>query len=158
MKKTILSIVLALSAPALFAGDLTKKGEFSLYGGGNHFGNGGGNAGIWGTQLGYGVAKKVTLFGEFDHNRDSGSNLFDYLGGAKFSLMSSEKAEPYGLVGFGAGRSGGETRAALHIGGGVRFYVNSKWGIVPEIRWVRYFEDFSDLNSVRYTGGVFFQW
>jgi hypothetical protein len=156
MKKTILSIVLAFFAPALFAAD--GKAEFSIYGGGNHVNNGGGNHGIWGANIGYGITSRVTLLGEFDHTRFTNSNMVDYLGGLKYALVPSEKVEPYVMLGFGGAHTTNNTDPTLHIGGGARLFVNSKWGIVPEVRWVRLFNAFGDTNTVRYTGGVFFQW
>jgi hypothetical protein len=162
MKKTILSIVLALCAIPAFAHDSKGVKEFSIYGGVNHVTDGGGNHPIWGVQMGVGVSARATIFGEFDHTKPDGGNVTDYLGGVKFSLVESEKAEPYALIGFGATHySSGpfsDNDPSLHIGGGVRIFVSKKWGIVPEIRWVRGFDGAGDSNSVRFTGGVFFNW
>jgi opacity protein-like surface antigen len=167
MKKTILSIALALFAstmlaPAAFADDLAGKTELNIFGGFNHFDNNGGNHGLYGVNVGRGVAKHVTLFGEFAHTPYEGVNLFDYMGGVKLNLGNSEKVTPYALAGIGAGTFdsdfGSNTNFALHLGGGVRFYVSDHWGVVPEVRWVRHFNDFNDTNTVRVTGGVFFQW
>lgn len=157
MKRAILSIAIAMSVSTVWAGDLSQKTELNLFGGGIKFKDGG-NHGIYGVNLGYGVSSRATIYGEFSHTPTSGSDLYDFHGGVKYSLVSSDKVEPYALVGFGAGRTTGSTNAGLHLGGGARVYVNSNWGIVPEVRYTHYFSDFSDAKAVRYTGGIFFQW
>jgi len=158
LKKLILSILFAICAPALVAGELNGKAEVSLFGGGLHFNNGG-NHGIYGANIGYGVSKRTTLYGEVSHAPlNGGVDLVDFNGGFKYSLVNSAKFEPYVLVGVGANRAGGNSDFGLHVGGGSRIFVKSNWGVQPEIRWTRYFNDFSDSNAVRYTGGIFFQW
>lgn len=157
MKKAILSIAIALCVPAVWAGDLSNKGEASIFAGGVKVKDGD-NHGIWGVNVGYGFAPRATFYGEFSHTPTSGSDLTDYHGGVKFSLAQSDRVEPYALVGAGVGRVSSNTDFGMHFGGGARIYVNSNWGIQPEIRYTHYFNDFSDLKIVRYTGGIFFQW
>lgn len=158
MKKTILSILFSICAPALWAGDLSNKLEAAIFAGGLKVNNGD-NHGIYGANIGVGVHKKATVYGEFSHAPlNAGYDLVDFHGGVKYSLMERDKWEPYVLVGAGAARSAGNTDFGLHIGGGTRYYFRSNWGFQPEIRWTRYFHDFSDTNAVRYTGGIFFQW
>lgn len=158
MKKIILSIVLSLCAPALWAGDLSGKAEGSVFAGGLKVNNGG-NHGIYGGSIGFGISRKATIYGEFSHSPlNAGADLVDFHGGVKYSLTSRDKWEPYVLVGAGVNRVAGNSDFGLHVGGGTRYYVGSNWGVQPEIRWTRYFNDFSDTNTIRYTGGIFFQW
>ena len=139
------------------AGDLTKKAEASFFAGGLKINNGG-NHGIYGANIGYGINRKATVFGEFSHSPLGSSDLVDFNGGVKYSLLSRDKWEPYVLVAAGVNRVAGNSDFGLHIGGGTRYYVGKNWGVQPELRWTRYFHDFSDTNAIRYTGGIFFQW
>lgn len=157
MKKALLSILLSALTPTLFAGDLTGKAEASFFAGGLKINNGG-NHGIYGANIGVGVSPKATIFGEFSHSPLGSADLVDFNGGVKYSLMNRDKFEPYVLVAAGANRVAGNSDFGLHIGGGTRYFFRSNWGFQPEIRWTRYFNDFSDTNAIRYTGGIFFQW
>ena len=54
---------------------------------------------------------------------------------------------------------GGVRTDDISLGGGIRIYAkNKKWGVTPEVRWIRIFADGDDTNVVSYTGGIFFQW
>jgi hypothetical protein len=141
----------------MFAGDLNDKVEASFFAGGLKINNGG-NHGIYGGNIGVGISPKATLYGEISHSPLGGADLVDFNGGIKYSILNRNKVEPYVLVGIGANRVAGTSDFGLHAGGGARYYVRSNWGFQPEIRWTRYFHDFSDTNAVRYTGGIFFQW
>ena len=158
MKKAILSILFSVCAPVLWAGDLSQQVEVSAFVGGLKINNGG-NHGIYGGNIGFGINKKATVYGEVSHSPlNGGADLVDFNGGVRYSLLNRDKFEPYVLVGIGANRVAGNSDFGLHVGGGTRIYVGKNWGIQPELRWTRYFHDFSDTNAVRYTGGIFYQW
>ncbi|MEO5923251.1 MAG: hypothetical protein ABIR70_05420 [Bryobacteraceae bacterium] len=158
MKKAILSILFSICASTLVAGDLSNKAEASFFAGGLKINNGG-NHGIYGANIGFGISPKATIYGEISHAPlNGGADLVDFNGGVKFTLLSKDKWEPYVLVGVGGNRVAGNSDFGFHFGGGSRYFVGKNWGVQPEIRWTRYFHNGSDTNAIRYTGGLFFQW
>jgi len=160
--------VFILAVSIASAGDLKGVGEFSGFGGGISITDGGGNHALGGGSVGFGVASRALVYGEYSYSEVgqlATVRLNDFQGGLKFSLLKSNTIEPYALLGLGGARFSlanapriNDWDLGLHAGIGGRFYVNRHWGISPEIRWGRYFDDAGDTNFVRYTGGIFFQW
>jgi hypothetical protein len=162
MNKTVCAIALAMTAATLSAGDLERQAEIAGFAGGLHIFDGGGDHGVYGGYLGYGVSSPALVFFEASHSPLDGGDLLDFNAGVKFSLLQRDMFEPYALVALGGGHfsagSFSETRFGVHAGFGTRVYVGRSWGIQPEVRWARYFFDGPDVNTFRYTGGVFYQW
>jgi len=179
--KILLAIAIFASGSMLLADDLTGKVEVTGQGGGITVFRGGGTHGLFGGSAGYGfkcligkpeLCKRTIIFGEFDlapiSSAGGGSEqLMDFLGGVKMALKPSAKAEPYVIVGFGGSADrasdpffGTQTSKAyvFQAGVGERFFVGKNWGIAPEVRWAHYFHHGPDGDSMRYTGGIFYQW
>ena len=155
-------LLLALCATTLWAGDLTRRAELTGFGGGLHIFDGG-DHGVYGGSLGYGVTSRAQVFAEVSHAPLQGNvNLVDFQGGVKYSLVTHDMFEPYAMAAIGAGHFSNpvvsSTGFGLSAGFGTRVYVRSNWGVVPDIRWSRYFFDGPDTNTFRYTVGAFFQW
>ena len=161
-------MLLAGTAALGLAGDLSGKGEVNVFGGGMWFSDGIGNKPYYGAAVGGGVTSKTLLFGEFTHSPletggPVGVHLIDFQGGVKQNLITSDRVEPYITLAAGYGRfflTGVEgitsNHFGLHGGLGARIYASPRWGIQPEVKYSKYFNDGG--HTVRYGGGIFFQW
>ena len=174
--RILTAIAMFAAGNMLVAGNLTGKAEVTGQGGGVTFSQNGGTHGIFGGSVGFGfpcyirvpeLCSRTIIFGEFDLTPSENSKFMDIFGGVKIALKPSDKAEPYLIAGFGGSVDrvsipgfGSFTSKAygLHFGVGDRLFVGSNWGITPEIRWAHYFHHGNDSNSIRYTGGIFYQW
>ena len=172
MKISRLVVCLAMGSLVLSAGDLKKQGELDLFGGGVHLSQSFlnvGTKGVVGGSIGYGITSKAQIFGEYSlvpigsvAGVDLSMKAQLFTGGVKMNVFSKDRVDIYGLGGFGGARSSAksfpsETDSALHLGGGARIYVGKRWGVTPEIRYIRIFSDGPDVNAVSYTGGIFFR-
>jgi hypothetical protein len=155
-------LLLILGGAILHAGDLTRRAEIAGFGGGIHVFDAG-DHGVYGGLIGYGVNRRAEVFAEGSHAPLQGSlNLADFQGGVKYTLIPRDIFEPYATAALGLGHFSSpvssNTGFGLSAGLGARVYVRSTWGVVPDIRWTRYFFDGPDTSTFRYTAGVFFQW
>ncbi len=160
--RILLPLLLATCALPSWAGDLDQKAELGGFAGGLHLFNGG-DHGVFGGYLGYGFTSKAQLYMEAsDAPIQSHLSLVDFQAGIKYSLFNYQMFEPYALVSGGVGHFStslfGNTGFGLHAGFGTRVYIGQNWGVVPEVKWTRYFFSGRDTKTFRYTGGVFFQW
>lgn len=160
--KRFLPLLLAACAATAWGADLQDKAEIGGFGGGLHLFDGG-DHGVYGGFLGYGFTRQAQLYIEASHSPiRRGLNLVDFQAGIKYSLLNYDMFEPYAMVALGAGHFStslfGDTGFGLHAGFGTRVYIGPNWGVVPEVKWTRYFFSGPDTNTFRYTGGVFFQW
>ncbi len=161
MKSTIPLLLITLSIPTLRAGDLDHKMEAYAFGADMLVTNHGDHA-TYGGNLGFGIDRRTTVFGEVSHAHfGGGGNLIDFNGGVKYTLLSSSRFEPYVLGAMGGVRSdvfSSRYHFGVHAGGGARMYVGKCWGIQPEVRWTRYSNYLPGANIVRFSGGLFLQW
>ncbi|MEN6536315.1 MAG: hypothetical protein ABFD89_21845 [Bryobacteraceae bacterium] len=164
MKKVFLSILITSTITTLWAEDLTRKIEASVFGADVHVHNDGRDHSTYGGNVGFGISSRATIVGEFSHTSFGGGDLVDFSGGVKYTLLRRGNVEPYALAAIAGNRSANDvgpgrgSSFGLHAGGGARFYVGKHWGIQPEIRWTRYFHDSYNTNIIRFSGGLFFQW
>jgi hypothetical protein len=136
--------------------------EVSAFGGAVEYPRSLGNTNAtYGGSFGLGVYSRVVLFGEVSNTTPR--DLLDYNGGLKVSLSQNGRFEPYVLGGIGGGHFGNEglfgssNRFQANAGIGARLYVRNWWGVQPEFRWMHYFRESSDFDTIRFTGGLFFQ-
>lgn len=163
--KTFLPLLVAtciLPALPAWAGDLSQKAELGGVIGGLHLFNGGDHS-VFGGFLGYGFTPEAQIYMEVtDAPIQRNLSLVDFQGGVKYTLFHHEMFEPYAVAAMGVGHFTsslfGDTGFGLHAGFGTRVYVGRNWGVVPEVKWSRYFFSGPDTNTFRYTAGVFFQW
>lgn len=152
-------VVLLTSLPA-FAGDLADKYEMSVFGGVASRVPSSGADGTFGGNFGYGLNSRTVLFVEAANNA-GGFDYVDVHAGLKRTLLTRGRFEPYVLGGLGVAHAnpifGSSNGLSLNAGFGARVYLGQRWGVQPEFRWMHFF-DRNDVNLLRTTGGIFFQW
>jgi hypothetical protein len=149
--------LLSLAALPIFAADIEGKYEVSAFGGtANRITSSSGADGNFGAN--FSVGGKTMLFGEVTSNV-GGFDYLDVHAGLKRDLIRRGRFEPYVLGGVGAARTSARnsTSLSLNAGFGARFYIGQHWGVQPEFRWLHFFGN-NDVNLLRTTGGIFFQW
>ena len=173
MRNLAILLLLATTATVGLAGDLKGKGEVAGFGGGVWISEDDiGTKKFVGGSVGGGVTSTTLVYGEFAfipviNEGGFKARVYDFQGGIKQNLMTSDKVEPYVILGAGMGRlsvtgpgTSGESESAfaIHLGAGVRLYASPKWGIQPEFKYGRYFFNGDGVNVARFGAGVFFQW
>ena len=157
------------------------QGNFEVAGHGGVVG-GIGSHGIVGGSIGAPVADKLVLQGELSlipmgsssvtvngTTNSSSAKAIDFNGTMQYEFTPTRGVVPYAGAGLGFLRSnfetsiissgvttfkvsGSATDAYFNFGGGLRYYVNNRWGFKPE------FQFFAGSNTfVRFTGGIFYQ-
>ena len=91
---------------------------------------------------------------------DIDARAIDVNGGVQYLFSPRTAAQPFVSAGAGIihgsvevpGFTASDSAFALHVGGGVRYWVGDRWGLRPEIKLF-----LSDTNYVRASVGVFFK-
>jgi hypothetical protein len=190
VKATVAFGVLLLTASGLWAEDLKGQNEIMAFGGVRRepTDTGGDSHNVAGASFGHGVGKKAILYGEVryafvpDDTFGLASGIetvstrwFDYRIGLRYSLPSIKKVEPYFVIAAGADTLhqsastatavlGSDTFKGPAVDGGLgaRIYLGKKWGVAPEVRYVRYIQIHSNLgtglkgNDMNYLANNFF--
>ena len=102
-------------------------------------------------------------------------NLANYGAGFDYGFGSSKKVIPYVVAaggvghffasGAGTGSNGVSASVSipvandgyLGVGGGLRLFIGSNWGVKPEFRFQRYFDSGGSLNTYVYSAGIFWE-
>jgi hypothetical protein len=140
-----------------------------------------GSHGSFGGSLGIPVANNLSVFGDLSYipmggvsatvagaTTSSGARAFNFNGTLQYQFKQTQAIAPYVGAGLGFLRSsfdasssipgasfnatGGSTDLYFNFGGGLRYFVNERWGFRPELMI------FAGPNTyVRIAGGIFYR-
>ena len=141
-----------------------------------------GSHAVFGGTIGAPVTDKLILLGDLSYipmggasvtingiTTSSSAKAINFNGTVQYQFTPTRGVVPYAAAGLGFLRSsfetsrsgsgpgtfnvsGSSTDAYFNFGGGLRYYVNERWGFKPD------FQFFSGSNTfVRFAGGIFYQ-